>query len=195
WQLEVAAMLAPLGTITLPPELIDKLHNRHMLADAERKIIARVPAVTEQLLGNIPRLEGVLAILNRAHRPRRVDAAPDPAGLAAEALRAAQDFDELSVRGDAAALVIDTMRGREGAYDPAVLAALKQVAGRMAGEEVRELALSAVRVGMVFVDDVRLVAGGLLVAHGYEVTQGFLERVRNFAAGSVREPVRVSVKT
>lgn len=46
---------------------------------------------------------------------------------------------------------------------------------------------------MVFADDLRLVDGPLLVPRGYQVTDWFLTRLRNFRRGTVREPVRVRV--
>jgi hypothetical protein len=46
---------------------------------------------------------------------------------------------------------------------------------------------------MVVAEDIRMVSGTLLVARGYEVAQGFIERARNFRAGTVQEPVRVFI--
>jgi hypothetical protein len=46
---------------------------------------------------------------------------------------------------------------------------------------------------MVCADDVKMLNGTLLVARGYEVTASFLERIRNFRAGTVKEPLRVIV--
>jgi len=34
----------------------------------------------------------------------------------------------------------------------------------------------------------------LFVARGYEVTPAFLERIRNFRPGSVREPIKVLIR-
>jgi len=60
---------------------------------------------------------------------------------------------------------------------------------------VRELPISGLRVGMVVAEDLKMVNGALLVARGFEVTESFVERARNFRPGSVKEPVRVIVKT
>jgi hypothetical protein len=59
--------------------------------------------------------------------------------------------------------------------------------------EVREVPLSRLQVGMLFAEDVQLVVGTLLAARGYEVTAGFIERIRNFRRGTIKEPVRVIV--
>ncbi|MBN1606128.1 MAG: hypothetical protein JW940_05820, partial [Polyangiaceae bacterium] len=76
-----------------------------------------------------------------------------------------------------------------------LLGAFAEVCGNLQPEcEVRELPIAALRVGMVLTREVRLRSGMLLVARGYEVTQGLLARLRNFPAGSVEEPVRVNVR-
>jgi hypothetical protein len=75
-----------------------------------------------------------------------------------------------------------------------MLGALASVRGTIGSkDEVRELPLTGIRVGMVFADDVKTAGGTLLVARGYEVTAGFVERVRNFSHGTIKEPLRVIV--
>jgi len=201
WQVEVAAMLSQLGSITLPAETIEKVYYNQPLTLDEQKMVARAPAVTEQLVRNIPRLEQVAEILAAHVKPRRgADAlAGDPKkqyiDLMAQLLRAAVDFDTLDTQGSSGALSLDTMRGRKDRYEPRVLdalAALRGADGPRAG--VREVFLSVLCVGMVFVDDVKTNTGTLLVARGFEVTQGFLERARNFKPGTVKEPLRVVVR-
>jgi len=58
--------------------------------------------------------------------------------------------------------------------------------------EVSEVAVGRVTPGMVFIDDLRTSVGTVLVPKGFEVTEAFLERVRNFGPGILQERVRVS---
>jgi len=44
----------------------------------------------------------------------------------------------------------------------------------------------------VFIDDLRTSVGTVLVPKGFEVTEAFLERMRNFGPGILQERVRVS---
>lgn len=197
WQVEVAAMVSQLGCVTLPGETVEKLHYGQRLSDAEQKMVARVPTVTEQLLANIPRLEVVRAILAGSSRPFRRgdlvegDAAKRHVERCAQILFVATDFASLEAVGSAA-IAIDTMRGRGDRYDPEVLGALAAIRGSM-GDDVRELPVSALRAGMVFAEDVKSSGGTLLVPRGFEVTAGFIERARNFRPGTLREPLRVVV--
>jgi CheY-like chemotaxis protein len=201
WQVEVAAMLCQLGTITLPPETVEKLYYGQPLTPDEQKMVARAPVVTEQLVRNIPRLEIVAEILAAHVKPRKptdlvaTDERKHHVDLMAQCLRAALDFDSLDTQGNSAALAVDTMRGRPDRYEARVLDAVSELRGAQGPRMgVREVYLSVLCVGMVFVDDVKTQTGTLLVARGFEVTPGFLERARNFKPGTVKEPLRVTMR-
>jgi len=201
WQVEVAAMLSQLGTIVLPPETVEKVYGGQPLDAEEQKMVARAPAVTEQLVRNIPRLETVAEILAAHLKPRRgADAlGNDPhkvhVELMAQCLRAAFDLDSHESQGRTAAQALETMRARLDRYEPRVLDALFELRpAQGAREGVREVTLAVLCVGMVFLDDVKTTNGMLLVARGFEVTPGFLERVRNLKPGTVREPLRVTLR-
>jgi CheY-like chemotaxis protein len=200
WQVEVSAMLSQLGSIVLPVETAEKAYYGRPLDPDEQKLAERVPAVTEQLLGNIPRLEVVRGILASYTKPRLATAAgqQDPVkaliARGAHILRAAVDFDALEAQGYTASVALGTMRGRASQYDIAVLNTLQELYGvTKALDEVRDLPISTLQVGMVFAEDVKLTTGALLAARGYEVTAGFVERARNFRHAIATDKVRVVV--
>jgi len=165
WQVEVAAMLSQLGWVTLPESVAEKIYDGQPLSEDEKAMVERLPAVTERLLGNIPRLEVVRGILLghlRSPRPEN-DASDGERQLisrGAQLLRVAMDFDTLVARGISVAMAISTLRGRAGQYDAAALDALAELRGQDGpGDEVRELPLSALRVGMILADDLKMVTG------------------------------------
>lgn len=204
WQLDVAAMLSQLGFVALPHEVVEKVYFGVTLTDAEAKMVGRVPAINEQLLGNIPRLEVVRGILAGYTKPfrRTFSETPFPndplhevVEKGAQVLKVAIDFDALIGGGDDVGRAIDTLRGRLDRYDPKVVGALGELKGRTRPvDEIKDLPIAALRAGMILADDVKATSGTLLLARGYEVTAGFLERARNFRPGSVKEPVRVIVR-
>ena len=53
------------------------------------------------------------------------------------------------------------------------------------------IGVAALRPGMVLAEDVYMATGALLVTRGYEITAGFVERLRNFPGGAVRGPVKI----
>jgi hypothetical protein len=71
------------------------------------------------------------------------------------------------------------------------LAALQGAAA--GGPQLREIRLREVSPGMILMDDLRTDLGTLLVSRGYEISQSFIDRMRNFGPGLLEERVRVQV--
>jgi response regulator RpfG family c-di-GMP phosphodiesterase len=198
WHIEMAAQLSQLGCITLPPQVAEKVFHGQRLTPAEEAMVARVPALADGLLANIPRLEPVREIL--AAQARRWDGKEDPFGrsqgeaipVGARMLRLAVDLDDLVTAGHTAPQALSALRQRVGVYDPDMLEALADVVGQEALSELREVPLSGLKPGMVLAEDLFGKNGVLLVARGYTVSTGLVERLKNLGPG-VREPVRVTL--
>ena len=201
WQVEVAAMLSQLSTFTLPPETLEKVYYGAMLSEEEQAMLDRAPDVTEQLLAHIPRLEVVREMLasyaKPYKKPDKLELTPAQAQLqrCTQILRVAADFDALEAQGLSSGIALTTLKGRADQYDPQVLSAFLSLFGeRKGGDSIRDISVAALRIGMVLAADVKMATGTLFVARGYEVTAAFLERVRNFRPGSVREPIKVLIR-
>lgn len=201
WQVEVAAMLSQLGCITLPPETVEKLYHEQTLSYDEERMVRRLPEVTEGLLGNIPRLEDVRAILRCWPTPHRRTGAertePPPPHLrrACQILLLATDYDARESVEATPLRALDKIRAQSERYDPEVLGAFLDLRlGSGPGAGVLEVEAADLAIGMVFVEDVMTPNGTILVARGYEVTDSFLHRVRNFRPGTVKEPLRVRME-
>lgn len=194
WAVEVAAMLAPLGSIALPVDVAEKLAAGRLLTGEEQCMVERIPALTESLLASIPRLElvrAMLALSAGAPAPALPSGHRALAVRGAALLRMALDFDALDAAGNPADVAVATLRGRGGRYDAEALAALDALRGGSAARAIREIPASAMRAGMVIAADIRLASGALLVARGFEVTQGLVERIRNLRPGALAGPVRI----
>jgi CheY-like chemotaxis protein len=199
WAVEMAAMLAPLGSIALPDSLIEKIYGGgQQITLEEKRMIARTPVLTESLLNNIPRLELVRAMLAQADTgavPERFNLTADQMKAVqrgSDILRVALDFDALDIEAHPTDVTIGTMKSRPGRYDPSILAALDDIRGKGGVvREIREISINSLREGMVIAADVRLLNGALLIARGFEVTQSLVERIRNLRVGNVASPVRV----
>ena len=95
-------------------------------------------------------------------------------------------------RGVSAAEVIDRLRAQEPKHDAELLDALARL--RCGADEIHRMPLRSLAPGMVLSEDLLLASGALLVPRGYEVTVSFVERIKNFAPGAVREPALVLIK-
>jgi response regulator RpfG family c-di-GMP phosphodiesterase len=200
WVCEVAAMLSQIGSVTIPAEVLDRMYDGVPLTPEESAMTARLPAVAVQLLGSIPRLEGVrdiLAHMDDVYEPskpgqaKRGDALP----WGARALKIIMDYLTLEARLGTGQEALETMRSRKGFYDPAILAPFAEVAARFVSTvEVRQVVVRDLKQGMILRDNLYAKNGMLLVTKGNEVTPGLIERIANFSRKmGVREPIPVTV--
>jgi response regulator RpfG family c-di-GMP phosphodiesterase len=193
WEVEIAAMLAHIGAVTLPDATAEKLYAGLPLSDEEGRMVKRVPEVTKHLLSKIPRLEGVLEILDTYQGPQSDDAIRSGNDLTdgARILRIAADYDGLEAQGASAEVALGAMRTR-GIYDRRLMYAfVGTIDVGVRASTVREVLLVDLKVGMGLADDVRASSGHLLVARGQRVTDQLLERLANLDTRMVKEPLRV----
>jgi response regulator RpfG family c-di-GMP phosphodiesterase len=200
WAIRIAAHLSHIGFITIPDSVAEKVYYGQPLTEAEQEMVAKVPAVSDQLLANIPRLEPVREII--AAQERRFDGTDAPTNpvrgeqipLGARMLKAVFDLDSLEASGMVSAKALETLAERVGWYDPRVVQALGWLLGQDVQQaEVREFPISGLQPGMVLADDVRLRTGTLLITRGHQVTQGLIQRMKNMPSGTIREPIKVDV--
>lgn len=204
WELEIAALLSPLGYASVPPVVLRKVAAASELSAVEHAILRRVPQVGHDLLAGIPRLQEVARIVRYQHQ--HFDGAGFPgdgcAGkdipVGARQLKILQDRMELELDGVVKQRARDTMQDREGHYDPRLLELsftcfpdfLDQTV--TADRPVHTLPVASLVPGQVVVSDIATVAGLPLVGAGSRLTATMLERLRNHALlGEVKEPVFV----
>ncbi len=194
WEIELAALMSQLGRVAVPLEVRHKQATGEELTSEEQRMLAQVPEVGARLLLRIPRLEGVVAIL-QGLGPEAAPDAVDGARLLAPLLEVAGLEDEGHRRDEAWARV----RARS-APDESVRAAIEQwvasdpegAAGREQG--TRRVLFSELRPGMVLAEPLQLHDGRTLLAAGQLVSVVVCERIRNHARlQGVKEPVVIRV--
>jgi response regulator RpfG family c-di-GMP phosphodiesterase len=200
WEVEVTAMLAHLGAVTLPPTVLAKLDAGRPLDAEEREMESRVPQISRDLVAAIPRLEVVAQSIGwqRARYDGQGSLPGVPAGdelpLAARMLRLAADFEtgisqRPSVQGTLSALQADA-----GAYDPRLLEAL---VGCHDDSDLdappRDVDVMDLEEGLVIFDDMMTTDGVLLIGRGTVVTEALIHRLENYAdQGRVTASIRVT---
>jgi CheY-like chemotaxis protein len=176
WEVEVAAMLSHIGTITLPESVIVKMHTGVLLDADEQEMVQRLPFVACDLLSDIARLGGVRHII-----AAQVHAVSTTDPLGTRVIAAASAFESHLCSGRTPAQAVAEIELQHAVYGKeittAVAAGLVNGAGNMRRIAVR---LNELRTGMILADDICTSDGTLLVAHGFEVTAGLLERIRNY---------------
>lgn len=191
WTLEMAAMLARVGCVAVPPPVLLKARSGLTLRPEEQEMLARVPQNGAELLGNIPRLETVSRIVQYCEQrfdgtgfPRDGVAGEDiPVG--ARILKVLSDLLELESRGASPAVAIAQMQARAGWYDPQVLdsvAVCFDVAPASTGRASRmvEVRLRDLHPGQELAAPITTADGNLIMAAGTTITPMALEKLRNF---------------
>ena len=189
WAVEIAAMVMQLGSVALPEAVAEKVYYGRELSHAEQVLVDQCPDAVRALLGNIPRLEPVMSILDAMQS--ELDKLPAGLRRPARILQVAMEFDLLIARGMSAADAISALRGRGKAVSQKLVEALALHHGADEMRDVFELPIASVREGMIFAEDVRTTNGVLLVARGFEITAAFVAKARAFGRGYIVEPMRV----
>lgn len=194
WQLEAAAMLSQLGYLSLPVELVEKLYYGERLTPEEQVLAEGVPEVAGKLLCHIPRLEPVMQIIEaaRASDEQLQKLGDGTIGLGARILLLTLDYDMRLARGEDGSTAIKMILAKESRYGRSLIEKFAACVGAAAGtREILKIPLHMVQPGMTIMQDVRTHLGTLLIARGFEVSQPFLERLRNLGATILAEQVSV----
>jgi CheY-like chemotaxis protein len=137
------------------------------------------------------RLEPVMEILDASQRVKS-DLPEGLIKLGAGILRLVLEYDAQIAQGRPIHEAIAATRAQALRHDGKLVERLESLVGAsVSAQQLSEVAVGDVIPGMVFVDELRTHIGTLLVPKGFEVTETFLERMRNFGPGILQERVRV----
>jgi response regulator RpfG family c-di-GMP phosphodiesterase len=201
WELEAAALLAPIGYLTMPLTLIEKSRLGQLLTPPEQSLLERLPEIGNTLLAHIPRLESVAAIVRYQHK--QYDGTGFPADhvagedipIGARILKVLHDLAMRESQTGDKAQALTAMKERAGAYDPRVLdsafACFDVYLQKSSASQpiIRPHALRDLSVGQILAANVETTEGILVVSAGTELTTMVLHRLRNFAElNPVKEP-------
>ena len=196
WEIEVAALLAPIGWVAMPkesPRGDPSLTSIKVLMD-------RVPEIGARMLNSIPRMEQVAEIIR--YQAKGYDGSGLPADevagtalpLGARILKATADFTDLESSRKSWAVAFEELRLHPRSYDPSVLDALAQCLSEFPGAcgLPRNLPLSSLSAGMILASPVVTRQGHQVCVPGLCLGIGHLELLRIMAEfGDLQEPIAV----
>ncbi|MSR66716.1 MAG: hypothetical protein EXS24_05015 [Pedosphaera sp.] len=202
WELETAAMLAPLGYVTLPPLLLKKVNAGEELTSDEQQIVAKLPVTTSQLISHLPRLERVAEMIKFQNKNYNGSGFPsdvllgDQIPMGARMLKVLNDLLDLEAKKKFKPTALTIMRDRFGIYDPVVLdvthtcLVVKAETADMAG--VQLLSCADVKAGQLLMENAETKDGMIILSAGSRISKLALERFRNYAElGVLKEPMFV----
>jgi len=196
WRIEVAALLSQIGCMAIPADILKKVALESPMSESEKKMFANHPEIGARLVGRIPRLEGVAAIIRAQLQPFDDDlpvAVPDETRQAASILKAALDYDHLTSKGSAHQEAVSTLYGRTGVYNPDVLEQLRCIRLRLPRQKaVATVLFDELVPGMVAAEDILARNGTTIIEKGQEITWPALQGLQNFITHiGIREPIKV----
>jgi CheY-like chemotaxis protein len=191
WRFELAAQLALIGCIALPPELVERVLSGVPVTVQERRMFARHPETGRNLIGKVPRLEVVAEIVGH-QLDRDLSAVADAdTRRGIELLQSALAVDERVANGE---LMNEAIRQMCRTIPPKGEAVLAKAAALEVTKQATERAVrvSELEVGMLLDCDVRTRAGHLILTRGRTLSSFDLELLSNFAESvGIVEPVNV----
>lgn len=199
WDIEIAAMLSPIGCVALPDSIVDKIYDGAKLSPEEQELYQNHPKAGADLVRRIPRLEGVARMI--AHQQDRYDFLASLEGteldahqvLGASILKVVYDAELLGRRLAHSEVIRLIHHDTSGRYHPDVATALASLAGEYS--EVRAVNVNELQVGMILEEHLQSMAGGILIPKGHEVTDPLLKRLKNFGDPDrfIRQPIQVRI--
>jgi response regulator RpfG family c-di-GMP phosphodiesterase len=202
WEMHLAAMLSPIGYVTLPPETLVKARAGEALSKTEQQLINNAPETAARLLGNIPRLEEVAKIVR--YQQKHFDGTGFPADdikceaipSAARLLKILNDMLELQAQGKSQAEAMNELAMRRGLYDPQLIYSMR-TALEVDDENPEALQTVLMSVndlapGMILHTDVLTKDGILILSAGHHINEMVLEKIHNFnSIYGIQEPIYV----
>jgi len=203
WEIHLAAMLAPIGFVTIPPETLVRSRNGDRLSKVEEQMVNQLPETAARLLANIPRLEGVARVVRYQHKhydgagfpPDSVKGEAVPVG--ARLLKILDDLAQLHAGRASRSAALAEMYQRRGWYDPSLLDAVRDYYGIAAAARETERPSISVEFrnlapGMVLRSNIETRDGTLILSAGHALSEMTLEKIQNFERVSgIKEPIFV----
>ncbi len=203
WELNIAAMLAPLGMVTIPTKITAKLDNGGALSQVEEEIYNRAPEISKNLISNIPRMENIGRIIY--YQRKGFDGSGIPADgtsgddlpLGARILRVLNDL--AAITEHPKRVVFDALEKKNGLYDPEILRVVRSCFvddrdGSGVSDEHGDVNMlcSDLQAGSLLASDIETLDGITVLAAGARLTLAQIERLHNLQLlCGLREPVTI----
>lgn len=202
WEIELAAMLSPIGLVTVPPETVEKSQNQIELDPVEKELLASIPELGADLLRKIPRLGGVAQIVH--YQNKRFDGGGFPQDKlkgnaipkGARLLKIFSDLLKLKSRKLTTRQALERMAKADQIYDPAIVTELIRFYEKPTSEPTEStpntisIAIKDLLIGHVLAKDIVNINENLLVTANTEITQLISIKLMNFhRLGLLKEPV------
>ena len=194
WQYEISACMSQIGCVTLPSDILHKVHCGMELNDEELQTYKKHPEIGARLISQVPRLEKVSEmIFLQLHEYEGFDSdIDDDVALGAQILKVAIEYDLLRQQNMSHPEALRCMKRKKSWYNPKILSLLSEMKPPEGHIEVRNVSFRDIVPGMVAAEDVTAKNGALLIPKDQRITWAIIESLTNFERHvGIEEPIRV----
>jgi response regulator RpfG family c-di-GMP phosphodiesterase len=201
WQIEVGAMLAHVGIVSIPGNVSSKMKSGQLLSEADKELLYRLPKVGYDLIRKVPYLEPVAEIVLYQGKRFNGEGYPDDsvAGeaipLGARVIKVLRDYEMLVRKSNNPRSAIETMHLRRGWYDPRILDDLfKAFAAESPHSDTNVIETTArcLRLGQILARNLLRTDNRVVVTAGTEVTPLVHSLITELATHElIIEPIQV----
>ncbi|MFH0784469.1 MAG: HD domain-containing phosphohydrolase [Pseudomonadota bacterium] len=201
WQYEIAALMSQIGCVAIPDDILRKIQAGGDLTQKEERMYRNHPKIGAKLIGEIPRLEHVAAMIgNQMLLWNKYGEEPgillkNEEKIGAQILKATIDHDFLMLQGLSHLEAIKKLEICHGVYNPEILKILAE--DEVATKRVRIVTLNFEDIipGMVADEDILAKNGAIIIPRGQEITWSAIQGLNNFLEHiGIRNPIRVRLK-
>jgi response regulator RpfG family c-di-GMP phosphodiesterase len=193
WDYEVAAALSEIGYAVLPSDVVDRWRRGDELSAAEEGLVVSQSRLAQDLLINIPRLEGVAAMVG-ALAAATPPTSNERVARGVALIEAVGSYDRHIQSGLAEGAAVAALRKNGSVADASILKALDRMAVASGGYIEKDLGVADLVSGLLLAADLYASDGRLLLTEGTELSHAAKTRILQYAAHiGIREPIRVRV--
>ncbi len=203
WTVEIAALLAEIGIVTLPDDTMKRYLGGAKLDGLEQKMVDNLPEMSSKLVSRIPRLEKVAEIIlyqnNNYDDSEQLEdkVKQQEIPLGSRIIKVLNDYFRILIKGSTPQKAIDMMQLSKGEYDPNALKALRASATQIGTvkadeEKLKKVGLNGLKVGQTLRSDVKTQGGLLILKANQVIGPAHIQRIHNFASSDpIAEPIMV----
>lgn len=202
WEIEIGCLLAQIGCIGIPADIIEKKFKNEKLTQKEEALFFSHPEIGKSLLQNIPRLENIAEALsyqysdyNGSNNLKEFKVG-DNIPLLGRILKVLNDYNSFFNLGLSSKEVLQRMESKRNIYDTEILAALDaEIKGAAEGFSFEYIDLLSLKPGMILAEGITDINGILLLPKDSEISEVSLIRLINYSkVKQIKEPIKILMK-
>jgi CheY-like chemotaxis protein len=182
WNIELAILLAPVGCMGVSRDVLIRRDTSQKLSFDEMQQLDKFPEIGAAMVGRIPRLEKVAAMIRNQSIPIRqlIGAENDIIYIGSAILHMLLAFDSLVTLGKEPADAVNILAAQF--YPVSILEGLRMIVNSDNCLTPSQLTFGLLQPGMVLAEDLLGNDGSIVLGKGSELSASLIQLLHNFAA-------------